>query len=215
MVFTDLASTELPVELHDRLSRSGFRRSQGIVYKPSCQACSACIPVRVDVSRFKMKKSLRRVLRRNEDVTIRQLPAVALIEHFELFERYVNSRHSDGGMVNMDFEDYMSMVQDSPIQTRLMEFRDANNDLYGVCVTDVTKDGLSLVYSFFDTDRADDSPGTLVILKHIEDAARRGLQYVYLGYWIAESRKMAYKTRFPGAELLGPNGWREANDLDA
>ncbi len=212
MVFTDLSSAELPIELHDSLSRSGFRRSQGIVYKPSCENCSACVPVRVDVSLFHLSKSLKRVNKRNSGLTMRQLPAVALIEHYDLFEIYIKSRHGDGGMVNMDFEDYMSMVQDSPIQTRLMEFRDHEDKLYGVCVTDVLRDGLSLVYSFFDISRADQSPGTQIILQHMKDAKRRGLQYVYLGYWIKESRKMSYKTRFPGAQLLTPTGWREVGE---
>ncbi len=209
MIFTDLSSAELPADLHDRLSRSGFRRSQGIVYKPNCPACSACVPVRIDVARFDPSKSLRRVRRRNRDVSAKQLPAVALIEHFDLFADYVQSRHGDGGMANMGFDDYMSMVQDTPIQTRLMEYRDDANKLYGVCVTDLLEDGLSLVYSFFDQHRAGDSPGTYIILQHIEEARRRGLPHVYLGYWIKESRKMAYKSRFKGAQMFGPDGWRD------
>ncbi len=214
MVFTDLSNAELPVELHDRLSRSGFRRSQGIVYKPSCQSCQACVPVRIDVNKFQATRSIRRVARRNAGVYARQLPAVALIEHFDMFEAYVHSRHGEGGMVHMGFEDYLSMVQDTPIRTRLTEYRDDGDQLYGVCVTDLLEDGLSLVYSFFDLAREATSPGTFIILQHIEDARRRGFDYVYLGYWIKESRKMSYKTRFRGTQLLGPEGWRYVHAED-
>ncbi len=207
MVFTDLGSHGDPNRLHDRLSHAGFRRSQSIAYKPNCRECQACVPLRVAVAEFRPGRSLRRIRQRNQEITTRELPPVALAEHFELFQRYINSRHGDGGMSGMAYDDYVSMVQDTPVLTRLFEYRDADGGLYGVCLTDMVSDGLSLVYSFFDPAAAERSPGTHIILGHIGEAARQGLPYVYLGYWIEGSRKMAYKTRFRPAEALFPEGW--------
>jgi len=208
MVFTDLASADDPAALHDQLSRAGFRRSQAIAYKPNCRGCGACVPVRVPVAVFEPTRSQRRLARRNADVAGRELPAVALSEHFQLFRRYIRSRHGDGGMAGMSFDDYRAMVQESPVSTRLIEFRDDAGALYGVCLTDALDDGLSLVYSFFEPARETDSPGSFIITWHIQEARRRGLPFVYLGYWIDGSRKMAYKVRFRPVEALGPEGWR-------
>ena len=208
MVFTDLASADDPAGLHDQLSRAGFRRSQAIAYKPNCRGCGSCVPVRVPAATYRPTRSQRRVARRNEGVTGRDLPPIALSEHFQLFRRYIRSRHGDGGMAGMSFDDYRAMVQETPVSTRLIEFRDPAGALYGVCLTDSLDDGLSLVYSFFEPERADDSPGSFIIMWHLEQALRRGLPYVYLGYWIDGSRKMAYKTNFRPAEALGPEGWR-------
>ena len=107
----------------------------------------------------------------------------------------------------MNFDDYLAMVQDTPLPAELVEFRSKNNELYGVCLTDPLDDGLSLVYSFFDPDLAKDSPGKFIILWHLEEAKRRGLPHVYLGYWIEESHKMAYKASFRPLEAHGPDGW--------
>jgi len=209
MVFTDLSSNPFPAGLHDSLSRAGFRRSQNIAYKPNCQTCSACVPVRVPVDRFVAGRSLRRVLARNADVVARELPAVAVPAHFALFRRYVASRHGEGGMAGMTQDDYRAMVQETPVPTAVMEFRDGAGELYGVCLTDRLDDGLSLVYSFFEPARSADSPGSMIILWHIEQARRLGLPYVYLGYWIESSRKMAYKVRYRPVQALGPHGWRD------
>lgn len=208
MVFTDLASADDPAALHDQLSRAGFRRSQAIAYKPNCRGCGSCVPVRVPVASFSPTRSQRRLAKRNADVVGRELPAVALSEHFQLFRRYIRSRHGDGGMAGMSFDDYRAMVQESPVSTRLIEFRDGAGALYGVCLTDSLDDGLSLVYSFFEPDREADSPGSFIITWHIREARRRALPFVYLGYWIDGSRKMAYKVRFRPVEALGPEGWR-------
>lgn len=208
MVFTDLASADDPAALHDQLSRAGFRRSQAIAYKPNCRGCESCVPVRVPVADYRPSRSQRRCWRRNADVRGRELPPVALGEHFQLFRRYVRSRHGDGGMAGMTFDDYRAMVQETPVATRLVEFRDGAGALYGVCLTDALDDGLSLVYSFFEPARAADSPGGFIIMWHIEQARARGLPFVYLGYWIEGSRKMAYKTNFRPVEALGPEGWR-------
>ncbi|MBT4687051.1 MAG: arginyltransferase [Rhodospirillaceae bacterium] len=209
MVFTDLSAAGAPQELHNQLSRAGFRRSQGIAYKPNCQDCNACQAVRVPVERFASSRSLNRIGRRNAGITATVLPPKGRGEHYALFHRYVASRHGDGGMAGMSFDDYLAMVQDTPVPSELIEFRTADGDLYGVCLTDLLDDGLSLVYSIFDPDMAADSPGKYIILWHIEEAKRRGLPHVYLGYWIEESRKMAYKARFRPLEAHGPDGWSQ------
>ncbi len=209
MVFTDLGSHGDPNGLHDRLSRAGFRRSQSIAYKPNCRDCQACLPLRVAVADFQPGRSLRRIRQRNEGIVGRELPPVALSEHFDLFQRYINSRHGDGGMSGMAYDDYVAMVQDTPVLTRLFEYRRPDGGLYGVCLTDVVRDGLSLVYSFFDPADAERSPGTFIILWHLAEAKRLGVPYVYLGYWIEGSRKMAYKTRFRPAQALFAEGWRQ------
>ena len=207
MVFTDLNSAGAPQELHDQLSRAGFRRSQSVAYKPNCPECQACRAVRVPVDEFKPSRSLQRIAKRNSGITATVMPAKGIGEHFALFNRYVRSRHGDGGMAGMNFDDYLAMVQDTPLPAELVEFRSKNNELYGVCLTDPLDDGLSLVYSFFDPDLAKDSPGKFIILWHLEEAKRRGLPHVYLGYWIEESHKMAYKASFRPLEAHGPDGW--------
>ena len=209
MVFTELATSGAPSELHDRLSRAGFRRSQSIAYKPSCLGCNACVPVRIRAADFRPGRSFRRILNRNENIRGHTVPPVALSGHYDLFRRYVESRHADGGMAAMTFDDYVAMIQDTPISSRVIEFRDADGTLYGVCLTDLLDDGLSLVYSFFDPEYAAFSPGTFIILWHITYARELNLPYVYLGYWIEASPKMSYKTRFEPVEALGRDGWRE------
>jgi arginine-tRNA-protein transferase len=207
MVFTDLSAARDPAALHDSLSRSGFRRSQSIAYRPNCRSCQACVPVRVNAIEFEPNRSQRRIARRNADLTATELAPAASLGHYRLFQRYVGARHGAGGMSGMTMDDYMTMVQDSPVPTRLIEFRGGTGELMGVCLTDVLDDGLSLVYSFFDPEQALRGLGTYIILWHIAEARRRGLPFVYLGYWIQKSRKMAYKNRFRPAERLGASGW--------
>ena len=207
MVFTDLSSAGTPQKLHNQLSRTGFRRSQGIAYKPNCPACQACRAVRVPVAGFTPGRGLQRIARRNAGITAEAMLSAGRGEHYALFHRYVRSRHGDGGMAGMSFDDYLAMVQDTPVPSELIEFRTDGGKLYGVCLTDPLDDGLSLVYSFFDPDLAGDSPGKYIILWHIAEAQRRRLPYVYLGYWIEESRKMAYKARFRPLEAHGSDGW--------
>lgn len=201
-----LLAGEDPDQLHDALSLAGFRRSQDLAYRPACDQCSACVPVRVPVANFIPRHSFRRVLARNRDVEGREITIQATREHFALFRRYLATRHSSGGMADMDFGDYRAMIEDSPVRTNLVEFR-RGTDLFGVCLTDRMRDGLSLVYSFFEPEFSSRSPGSFIVLWHIERARALGLDHVYLGYWIAESRKMAYKIRFQPLERLGADGW--------
>lgn len=197
-----------PDSLHNTLSLAGFRRSQDLAYRPACDDCDACVPIRVGTSSFKLQKSLKRVWARNEDIKARDLPAKATSEHYDMFRKYLKKRHSDGGMSEMEYSDYQAMVEDSPVRTRLTEFRNEAGRLYAVCLTDRMDDGLSLVYSFFDPDAHKRSLGSYLVIWHIMQAQKMGLPYVYLGYWIAESPKMSYKTRFSPAEILTKEGWQ-------
>lgn len=203
-----LLAGEDPDRLHEALSQAGFRRSQDLAYRPACEGCNACVPVRIPASDFTLSRPHRRILKRHEGITVQLVPAIATREHYGLFRRYLEARHAGGGMADMDFADYRAMVEETPVDSILVEFRLPDGKLYAVCLTDRMRDGFSLVYSFFDPDFAGRSPGTFIILWHVAAAQERGLGYVYLGYWIAESRKMAYKAKFRPLERLGPDGWR-------
>jgi len=207
-----LLAGEDPDSLHNALSQAGFRRSQDLAYRPACEQCNACVPVRVPVENFVPSETQRRVMKLRPQISSRRLPAYATREHFSVFRRYVSARHEGGGMADMEFGDYRAMVEDSPVRTALTEFRMPDGRLFGVCLTDEMADGVSLVYSFFDPDFGKQSPGTFIILWHIEHARQAGLPYVYLGYWIAESRKMAYKGVFRPLEALTPDGWQIMNE---
>ena len=206
-VVTELAGTRAAA-LHDDLTKVGFRRSHTLAYKPACPGCNACVPVRIRVAEFRPGRSLKRVWRRNADLTAKEIPPRATLEQFELFSRYQHSRHADGGMALMDFADYRAMVEDTPVDTRIVEFREPDGRLVAVSLTDRLGDGLSGVYKIFDPDETRRSAGTHIVLWHIERAREIGLPYVYLGYWIADCRKMTYKTRFQPLEALGVGGWR-------
>ncbi|MBY0430279.1 MAG: arginyltransferase [Rhodospirillales bacterium] len=206
-IVTELTGPDAEV-LHEALSRAGFRRSHSIAYTPACPGCNACIPVRIVVDGFLPDRTMRKVLKSCAHLFPREIPARATAEQYRLFSRYQDSRHSGGDMALMGFYDYRSMVEDSPIDTFLAEFRSPEGALRSVCLTDRMSDGLSAVYSFYDPDHAGRSLGTYMILWLVEEARRQELPYVYLGYWIAESRKMSYKSRFAPLEAFGPGGWR-------
>ena len=193
---------------YDLLSLAGFRRSHRFAYRPACAGCDACVPVRVVVKGFEPGRSLRRIQRANADLSVEMIPARATEEQFDLFHRYVRSRHGDGEMAGMTEQEYRAMVEASDIDTRLAEFRNAEGDLLAVCLLDWLADGPSAVYSFFEPDEARRSLGTYMVLWLVEAAKEATAAHVYLGYWIEGSRKMAYKTRFRPIEGLGPHGWQ-------
>ena len=199
--------------LHDRLSRAGFRRSHNIAYSPVCPGCQACIPIRIVADRFTPDRTQRRTLRNNALVTGQQVPARATAEQFALFQRYQRARHQDGDMAAMGFYDYRAMVEDTPISTGMIEFRDQHGMLLGGCLTDWLSDGLSAVYSFYDPELEDRSLGTLAVLWLVRRAVELNLPYVYLGYWVPQSRKMAYKARFRPSEVLAGGLWRPLEEL--
>jgi len=213
-VFTHLVG-EKAAELNDLLTHGGFRRSQSIAYRPACDQCRACVSVRVVASDFRPTRNLRKVLDRNSDIVGELRTAVPTSEQYSVFRAYLDGRHRNGGMADMTVLDYAMMVEDSHVQTRIIEYRrrtEAKNaarsgELIGVALTDVLNDGLSMVYSFFEPDEQSRSLGTFMILDHIARARRMGLPYVYLGYWIEGSRKMHYKSRFLPQERLAPSGW--------
>jgi arginine-tRNA-protein transferase len=198
----------LAVEQYEILSRAGFRRSHSIAYRPACSGCSACVAVRVVVREFEPSHSLARVLRRSHHLPMAVLPPRATREQYTLFVRYLDDRHGDGEMVGMDFRDYRAMVEDTAVDTRLIEIRSDDGRLMAACLADWSRDGISAVYSFFDPEQRRQSLGSVIILRLIEQARRDGLPYVYLGYWIAGSRKMAYKARFRPLEAFGRDGWK-------
>ena len=210
-VFTHLIGRRATA-LNDTLTQSGFRRSQTIAYRPACEACRSCVSVRVKTSEFRLTKSLRRVRERNCDLQSTVAPTEPTAEQYSLFRAYLDARHADGGMADMTVLDYSMMVEDSHVESRLVEYRLAGKNkrsgpLVAVCLTDLLADGLSMVYSFYEPDEDKRSLGTFMILDHIERARRLGLPHLYLGYWVDGSKKMAYKARFLPQERLGMGGW--------
>ncbi len=215
-------------KLNDALSKQGFRRSQNVLYRPSCTDCAACLSARIDVSAFKPSKSQRRVINRNAHLKRRITSPWATEAQYDLFRAYLDSRHADGGMADMDVFEFAAMVEETPIRSRLIEYvggtmedggsAAGRDELTAVCLTDMLDDGLSLVYSFYQPDRPKDSLGTYVILDHVEIAREAGLPYVYLGYWVPGSPKMGYKARFSGLEVYIGGRWekmRDPEDYDA
>src|SRR5258708_5591383 len=213
-LITELAGREAQA-FYDDLCRAGFRRSHHLAYRPSCAGCNSCVPVRVAVERFGDGRSTRRIRKANGDLAGGPVALRATGEQYRLFARYERSRHADSEMAAMTFGDYRAMIEDSPIATRLVEFRAARRALVGGCLIDVVDDGYSAVYSFFDPTALRRSLGTFMVLWLIDDARGESLPYVYLGYWIAESDKMSHKTRFPPLEALGENGRQELQRLSA
>ncbi len=209
-VFTHLIGRRA-ISLNDALTQSGFRRSQTIAYRPACENCRACVSVRVLVDDFQPGRTMRRVLARNADVKGALVQAQATSEQYSLFSGYVDSRHSDGGMADMSVLDFSMMVEDSHVDTRLVEYRRpgqrGDDELIGCCLTDVLADGLSMVYSFYESDESTRSLGVYMILDHVARTRALGLPHLYLGYWVEGSKKMGYKARFLPQERLGLSGW--------
>lgn len=200
--------------MHSLLSNYGFRRSQNIVYRPACEGCTACKSVRIEAHGFKPGRRHRRISRQNGDVISVAQRAEATAEQFELFTRYLHARHPGGGMTDMGRLDYDYMVEDTPVETIQVEYRldIADEPLIAVALTDVMPDGLSMVYSFFEPELRDRSLGHLMILDHIERTLSLGLEFVYLGYWVKGSPKMAYKSEYAPLQVqTGALGWHRLN----
>ncbi|MEB2844012.1 arginyltransferase [Rhizobiales bacterium RZME27] len=214
-VFTHLVGPRA-AEMNDLLTQGGFRRSQNIAYRPACEACRACVSVRILVDQFEPSRTMRRVLNANSDITAEIYPAQPSTEQFSLFRTYLDSRHQRGGMSDMSALDYAIMVEDTHVNTRIIEYRRrvegsgigaAKGELVGVALTDMMSDGLSMVYSFFNPELEKRSFGTFMILDHINRTRTLGLPHVYLGYWVKGSAKMGYKTRYQPQEHLTARGW--------
>jgi len=209
-LFTALQG-DMATKLNDSLSKQGFRRSQNVLYRPSCAECSACMSARIDVSKFTPSRSQRKIRKRAGHLTRRATSPWATEEQYDLFRAYLDGRHATGGMADMDMFEFAAMVEETPIRSRLIEYTDAS-DLTAVCLTDILDDGLSMVYSFFDPDNQKLSLCTYVILDHITIAQELGLPYVYLGYWVPGSPKMDYKAKFKGLEVYRAGAWLPVND---
>jgi leucyl-tRNA---protein transferase len=209
-VFTELAGPD-PRAVLDMLSQAGFRRSQNVAYRPACEGCSACISVRVLAREFKLGRTLRRLVHQHRDLHVYACESWATEEQFMLLKRYLAARHPGGGMAAMDVYDYADMIERSPVNTLVYEYREPSSrglgKLVGVCLTDQLSDGLSMVYSFFEPNGPRDGLGTFIVTDHILRAAQLGLEHVYLGYWIPDSEHMKYKARFRPMERLTANGW--------
>ena len=216
-VFTELNGPHA-AELNDALSRIGFRRSQNVAYRPSCIDCKACVSVRVVSDEFKPSATQRKILRRNSDLEVSGCKAWSTSEQYDLLRRYLSKRHPDGGMTNMDEMDFADMVEQSPVTSQVIEYREPSTDgapgkLIGACLTDYQGDGLSMIYSFYDAEIGNrPGLGNFIILDHILRAREAGLPYVYLGYWVDGSPRMQYKTRYRPIERLGPDGWDRLQD---
>jgi len=208
--------------LNDALSKQGFRRSQNVLYRPSCAECAACLSARVRVADFIPTDSQARAGRRNAHLRRRPTSPWATEEQYALFRTYLDSRHADGGMADMDLFEFAAMVEETPVRSRLIEYSEPlradrpggsqESPLRAVCLTDILDDGLSMVYSFFDPELEKKSLGTYVILDHIQIAREMGLPYVYLGYWVPGSSKMGYKARFGALEVYRGGRWNDLGD---
>ncbi len=194
-------------EINATLTRAGFRRSHDIVYRPACPACNACVPVRIPACAFTPSRSLRRIATHNRDLTLEIVGTDITDEQFSLFMAYQTERHPDSDMARMSRLDFINMLREGESDTHIYQLRAATGELVGGIITDHVNDGFSAVYSFFSPQEKRRSLGVQLILTLIEEVQRNNLSYVYLGYWIAASRKMAYKARFRPLQALGPQGW--------
>ncbi|MBZ0127494.1 MAG: arginyltransferase [Rhodobacteraceae bacterium] len=216
-LFTALQGDQA-IPLNDALSKQGFRRSQNVLYRPSCAECTSCYSARIRVADFKPSRSQKRIWRRNAHLGRETSTPWATEDQFQLFRAYLDARHADGGMADMDIFEFAAMIEETPVRSRVIEYyrpgQEGSNRrvLSAVCLTDVLDDGLSMVYSFFEPDSQGNSPGTYIILDHIEIAREAGLPYVYLGYWVPGSSKMGYKSRFAALEVFRNGGWHDIGD---
>ncbi|MBL3551955.1 arginyltransferase [Rhodovulum sulfidophilum] len=201
--------------LNDSLSKQGFRRSQNVLYRPACADCTACLSARIRVADFQPTRSQRKAQNRNADLKRQASSPWATEEQYTLFRRYLDSRHADGGMADMDIFEFAAMIEETPVRSRVVEYTaepaigGRHRPLAAVCLTDILDDGLSMVYSFYEPERTKRSVGTHVILDHVEIAREAGLPYVYLGYWVPGSPKMGYKSNFSALEIYKNDCWQD------
>lgn len=211
-LFTRLTGADAAA-LNSLLSQAGFRRSHDIIYRPVCSGCQACVPVRIAVRRFTPSRSMRRTMNRNTDLMLEERPAIATGEQYALFHRYQLSRHGDSDMARMSFRDYAAMTEEGGSDTRVFELRRGARQLVGAILADRLSDGYSAVYSFFEPKEIRRSLGTQLVLSLAQRAAAEGREHVYLGYWVRDSRKMAYKARFDALEALTGGRWHPFSPL--
>jgi arginine-tRNA-protein transferase len=217
-LFTALQG-ENACHLNDVLSHQGFRRSQNVLYRPSCAGCSACLSARIIAGQFRASRSQRRILRRNAGLERVARGPWATQTQYDLFRRYLDARHATGGMAAMDMAEFAAMIEESPVRSRVIEYyrpgtSGSRRELVAVCLTDILSDGVSMVYSFFEPELARDSVGSFIILDHIAIAREAALPYGYLGYWVPGSAKRDYKARFKPLEVYIEGRWRQLRSTD-
>ena len=196
-------------ETHDRLAETGFRRVENWVYKPACPNCNACQPIRVKAEQFKPSRNIARIQATNRDLRRNLSEGRLGLDHYDVFQSYLGQRHEDGQMSSMSFDEFSAMVLNSPIDTLLTEYVDSEDRLMGCILVDKQRDGLSAVYSFFRPEEKKRSLGSFMIVDLIDRCNEIGLPYVYLGYYIEQSRKMSYKARFRPYQIFSDGIWRD------
>ena len=200
--------TEGGEDLYNLLIQKGFRRSQNILYRQVCEKCSSCRSIRIIVNNFFQSKSQKRIRNKNKGLFNIKLIDYSSMEQFILFKKYLSFKHPESEMNEMLFEEYKDMITDSGVQTRVMEYRH-NERLIACCISDVLKDSLSLVYSFYDPNYLKNSLGIYIILDHIRLAESINKPYLYLGYWVEGCQEMEYKSNFKTSEILINNSWKK------
>ena len=204
-IATDISNNK---NIYEELSINGFRRVENWMYRPVCDNCSACKSYRVDVVNFKLTKSLKRVVKNFQNFNYQLIKNNSTKEHYELFKKYQLDRHAGGSMSDMEKDEFSSMIETSPIQTLLMEFRDKSKNLIGVVLLDTDKKNLSAVYSFFDPKFSKLGVGNFMIVQCLLYAKSNKYKYLYLGYYIEELSSMSYKSRFKPGQILSNNEWK-------
>ncbi|WP_432694964.1 arginyltransferase [Marinobacterium sp. YM272] len=193
--------------LYSQLSDLGFRRSGSHIYRPHCDSCNACVSVRIPVREFKPSKTQRRIWRRNADLKVVSVAPQLTIEYYRLYDRYITERHTDGDMFPPSPSQFMSFLVEGDQPSSFYEFRDPDDRLVAIAVTDELDQGLSALYTFYDPDEDARSLGTYAILWQIEATRNAGLEYLYLGYWVRDCRKMSYKTAYKPLDMLIADQW--------
>lgn len=203
-IATDMSNNK---KIYEELTINGFRRVENWMYRPVCDNCSACKSYRVDIQNFKITKSLKRVSKNFENVSYKLIKNISTKEYFELFKQYQLARHAGGSMSYMDEDEFTSMIETSPINTTLLEFRDKSNKLIGAVLLDIGKKNLSAVYSFFDPKYNKLGLGNFMIIQCLLFGKNKNFNYLYLGYYIEELSSMSYKSRFKPGQILNNNKW--------
>lgn len=193
-------------QTYSALALHGFRRSGEHVYLPQCEQCNECVPIRIAVNQFQLSRSQKRTWSKNQDVQVNRVDADFSDEHFVLYRRYIAKRHSSGEMDFDDPQQYMSFLSSTWAQTAFYEFR-VQQQLIGVAIVDVLQMGLSAVYTFFEPELGKRSLGSYAILWEIEETRRRGLPWLFLGYWVKDCKKMNYKAQYQPVEVFRHATW--------